>query len=166
MLAPVKKVKDKLIKSADSLTEQQLDRRLKVFKTLSLYYGTKIVIGGALVAGGIATLALGAFGIALPLPVWAGAGGLGVGAVMTANAIIGNRAFNKTYKTYAQEKAARHPEGLPETATQKLTRSLKTQFDQKRKKAITYLPRKNAAPQSEPANDTAAPAPSQRKNAP
>jgi len=157
MLARLKQFKQKFIKSADKLSDAQLSRRMKIYKSLSLYYGTKIVIGGALIVAGVTTLALGAVGIALPLPLWLGAGGLGVGALMTANAVIGNRAFEKTYKAYAREKAARQPEGLAPAVRATLQQELKTRFGKACNKAVTLLPRKAA-------NDKAQAA--QRKNAP
>lgn len=144
MLARLKQFKQKFIKSPDKLSDAQLSRRMKIYKSLSLYYGTKVVIGGALIVAGVATLALGAVGIALPLPVWAGAGGLGVGALMTANAVIGNRAFEKTYKAYAREKSARLPEAAAQTARTALPQGLKTRFIQARRKTAALLPHKAA----------------------
>ncbi|MDP2205897.1 MAG: hypothetical protein Q8K65_06270 [Alphaproteobacteria bacterium] len=158
MLERLKNIKQKFIKSADTLSDAQLNRRIKIYKTLSLYYGAKVIIGGALIVAGIATLGLGAAGVALPLlPVWAGAGGLGIGALMTANAVIGNRAFEKTYKTYAREKTARQPEGTPQPASLTFSQGLKAGFDKTRLKAAALLPRK-------PANDQTQPA--QKKNTP
>jgi hypothetical protein len=158
MLERLKNFKEKFIKSADKLSDEQLSRRMKIYKTLSVYYGAKVIIGSMLIVAGIATLALGAAGIAIPLlPVWAGAGGLGVGALMTANAVIGNRAFEKTYKTYAREKTARQPEGTPLRASLTFSQGLKAGFDKTRLKAAALLPRK-------PANDQTQPA--QKKNAP
>jgi hypothetical protein len=160
MLERLKNIKEKFIKSADKLSDAQLNRRIKIYKGLSLYYGAKMVVGGTLIVAGIATLALGAAGIALPLlPVWAGAGGLGIGALMTANAVIGNRAFEKTYKTYAREKTARQPEEAPQTASPNLTQQLKSRFDKTRLKAAALLPRK-------PANDEQKAQAAQKNNAP
>lgn len=158
MLERLKAFKQKFIKSADKLSDAQLGRRMKIYKTLSIYYGAKVIIGGTLIVGGVATLALGAAGMALPLlPVWIGAGGLGIGVLMTANAVIGNRAFEKTYKTYAREKSARQPEEVQQAASPSLSQELKSRFDKTRQKAAALLPRK-------PANDQTPPA--QKKNTP
>lgn len=155
MLQKLKAFKEKFIR-AENLSDKQLNRRLFIFKTLSVYYGVKMLVGGALVAGGVITLGLGAAGIALPLPLWLGAGGLGLGALMLANGIISGGAFGKTYRTYAREKSARAPEGATAPATPSVVQGLKARFDASRK-AAAALPAKIAAQlPRKPANDAAA----------
>lgn len=163
MIARLKAFKEKFIKSADTLSDAQLNRRMAIFKTLSIYYGAKMLLGGALVTGGLLTLGFGVAGIALPLPLWLGAGGLGVGALMLANGIISGRAFDKTYENYAKEKTTRLPEGAKPPAPS-LSQGLKKSFDTSRKVASGIRAKIAAGLPHKAANDGAQPP--QRKNAP